>query len=243
MALLVLLSSLGLRSASFAGGRTPEESRAIELFERSAVKYRQGQFAEAAALLRQAYELRPAPVLLYNLGRALEAQGEPTEALDAYRRHLAGRPTAADRVATEERVLALERKLAEADDAKRKAAANALLARMAEERARLDAARLEQRTSIPPAPLTRGRRAAPWIVAGLGAVALGSAGALGGLARAGRDEADRAPTAAGAASQFQSAERLALGANIAFGLGGAVLGAGLIWGIVDAAQKRRTAHR
>src|SRR5206468_1333905 len=66
---------------------TPKE-RAVRLFEQAEQDYRGGRFREAAALLRQAYDLDANPDLLYNLGRALEGLGELDRAIDAYDRYL-----------------------------------------------------------------------------------------------------------------------------------------------------------
>jgi hypothetical protein len=45
---------------------------AIALFNHSNEAYKKGDFKGAAADLEKAYALEPAPVLLYNLGRAYE---------------------------------------------------------------------------------------------------------------------------------------------------------------------------
>lgn len=74
-----------------AADETPEPAdaeRAEALFQESRDAYLQGDFERSAALLEQAYELRPGPELLYNLARLRELQGRPAVALETYRRLL-----------------------------------------------------------------------------------------------------------------------------------------------------------
>lgn len=68
------------------------ETRALSLFEQSAAAYRDGRFADAAALLEEAYALHPEPILLYNLARALDAEGDLDGAVDAYERFVNENP-------------------------------------------------------------------------------------------------------------------------------------------------------
>ncbi|HKA88220.1 MAG TPA: hypothetical protein VKE22_11155 [Haliangiales bacterium] len=86
------------------------EERALELNRRSAELYRQGNYAEAAALLREAYRLRPEPVLQYNLARACEMMADYACAVGAYESYLASRP--ADRAAVEAKLAAARAQLA-----------------------------------------------------------------------------------------------------------------------------------
>ena len=60
-----------------------QEPEAAELFRESAEAYRAGEFARAVELLEQAYAIEPAPVLQYNLARALEGMGDLDGAIRA----------------------------------------------------------------------------------------------------------------------------------------------------------------
>ena len=60
--------------------------RAVVLFEESETLYNQGEFEQAAALLRRAYALHADATLLFNLARALEGAGDLDGAIDAYAR-------------------------------------------------------------------------------------------------------------------------------------------------------------
>src|SRR4051812_11273972 len=81
--------------------------QALRLFEQSRVQYRDGHFQEAVKLLLEARSREPAPVLLYNLGRAYEGLGDRSRAIDAYSAFLTEEPSAPDRGAIEERIRTL----------------------------------------------------------------------------------------------------------------------------------------
>lgn len=87
--------------------------------------------------------------------------------------------------------------------------------------------------------MSRARRAAPWIVAGGGAALVITGAALAAVAASRRDGAASQPTGQLVFDDQRSAQQLALGANISFGVGGAILGAGVIWGLVELVQHRR----
>ena len=189
--------------------------RALELFRESAEHYRAGRFEEAAALLTEAYELRPEPVLLYNLARALEGAGELEGAADAYRRYLAADPDTTDREAVARRLETLDRLLAER-------------AALSEEARRgRDVAPPPQR---PIDPL-------PWVITGVGGGTLIAAAVTGGLAMSRHTEAEREPVHAVAAQREREAQDLATATNVLAGVGGALSIAGLVWGLIDVATR------
>src|SRR5512143_2470066 len=82
-AIFVLLSGVGARADQ------SERDRALELFDQSDRAYAAGDYGRAADLVRAAYALYPEPILLYNLGRALEQAGDTRGAIDQYTRYLA----------------------------------------------------------------------------------------------------------------------------------------------------------
>lgn len=229
--LLLLSVSLGLVIAGPSAAQAQpakqeaapaDRKAAIELFGRSRAAYQAGRFAEAAELLRQAYALDPAPTLLYNLARALESDGDLDGAADAYRRYIEADPDAKDRPAIEKRVSNLEAQIAEREELRRK---------------------LEAQASAPPAPApevvtapppAEGPSVVPWVVAGAGAASLIAGATLGGLAQSKHADADDPATPMADAVRLDDEARgLARGANIAFGVGGALAAGGLIWGLVD----------
>lgn len=193
--------------------------RALELYEQSAERYDAGDYEVAVALLEEAYDLAPEPILLYNLARAEENLGHLARAIERYEAFLEARPETPNRAAIEARVRNYRDQLARhaAEQAEREEAA-----RLELERAVTDAAR-PQRTA----------KVAPWVVAGAGVLVLAVAGALGGLSLEARSQAESDPTFLGTRDASDRAVALAWGADLGFVVGGAALVLGVIWGIVD----------
>lgn len=201
----------------------PAASPAVEhariLNQTSVSAYLDGRFAVAAAGFEEAIALAPnEPVLFLNLGKAREATGDRPRAVAAYERYLVLAPAARDRVVVEAKVTALHRELAE------------LAAREEERisRGRRDAANARSR------PVS----VVPFIVGGIGLVGLGVGAALGISANGKLADARNAVTGADAKSGRDAAHDLALGANVAFVAGGALLVTGAVWAVLD--SKRRS---
>ncbi len=209
-----------------AAAEEDPQTRAVELFQASQSSYEAGRFAEAAVYLEEAYRLDPNPILLYNLARARESEGSLSLALEAYQRYLREAPDAADRPAVEARVEALDRVIEERSaleaqlDAERQARAAA--ARAAEE------ARAAVAVRPPPGP-----NLAPWVLAGSGALGVAVGGVLGALAAGTHADAEGAPEQVRAADLASQADGLALGANLAYAVGGALVVGGLIWAVLE----------
>jgi tetratricopeptide (TPR) repeat protein len=218
--LCACLSSFGAASAAAqAESSNPE---AFALFEESRELYREGRFAEAADRLERAYAIDPAPVLLYNLARARESNGDVDQAIDAYRRYLEEEPSTRDRGAIERRLETLERQRAE---------------RLAAENPR-----------EPPPPVVvvapeSGPSAWPWITLGVGGASLIAATLMGVFASASHDDAVAEPSFSQAVSLQDRAETFALTANVLFAAGGAIAIAGLVWGILDLASSGDDSER
>jgi len=208
--LIACLSGWTGAAAAQDGVSEADRQRALEMFEESAEHYREGRFGTAAELLREAHALHPDPILLYNLGRALEGLGDLEGSIDAFERYLSEEPDAEDRGGIERRIETMRERLARGDD---DAGGSEPVAPVEEDGAAID-------------PL-------PWVIAGVGAVGLGVGALLGGLASAKHDEAVEAPVHRDAAAAQEDADELALLANVAFAVGGAVAIGGVVWGIVD----------
>jgi tetratricopeptide (TPR) repeat protein len=194
-----------------------DETRAFSLFEQSERAYERGRFDEALVLLRRSYELKPEPVLLYNMGRAYEGLGDLASAATSYETFIAAQPTTPDRGALERRIATLRNQIAEREALKKQA-----------ER--------DRATEKP-----RGPSSVPWIVAGVGAASIGAGGVVGWLAVNKHDEASKEPTYVAADRLQSEASSLATTANVFFIVGGAVLTVGLVWGILDVSATRRAA--
>ena len=187
-----------------------DAARAAQLFEEGAAHYRAGRFDLAIDLLGKAHALAGEPVLLFNLAKAYEGKGDLEKAIEAYERYLDDAKDITDRGAIEARVETLRGQLAARAALEKKAAA---------ERAERDKERS-------PSPI-------PWIIAGAGVTGLVAGAALGAFASGREDDAVAEPTHRDAAALRDEAEQLALGANIALAVGGALLAGGVTWGIVD----------
>ncbi len=187
--------------ADDAPARDPK-ARALDLFEQSAVAYREGRFQAAIDLLLEARRTKPEPVLLYNLGRAYEALGSQREAADAYSRYLEEEPRAGDRRAIEGRIVTLRAQADQLDRAKGASPAE------------------------PESPLSV---VLPWVVTGIGLAGLGTGVALGLVSGRRHDAAVREPVQTVAQDKQDEASTFATGATIAFVAGGVVAAAGLTW--------------
>lgn len=101
--LVVVLSALGLSQAAFgapqvtnraaASPRAPVNhstlaDRVAKLVADGVATLAANDLAHAQQLFEQAFRLRPAPELLYQLGRVAQAQGQTVVAADFYRRYL-----------------------------------------------------------------------------------------------------------------------------------------------------------
>jgi tetratricopeptide (TPR) repeat protein len=189
---------------------------ALARFTESDARYKAGEFERAAELLREAYELYPEPILLYNLARALEGLGDVAGAVEHYQRFLASAESIEDRGAIERRVATLEAQLARQDEERRAAEAQ------------------RQREAEAPAAQEPARwRALPWLTAGAGVVLVGTGAIFGVRARALRDDAVSEPIQAEALRLEQSARSNATLANVMFGVGGAVAIGGLVWAVLE----------
>lgn len=205
-------------AAEAAPTRTaPTDSRALELFEQSAQAYREGRFQEAVDKLLEARRYKAEPVLLYNLGRAYEALGRPSDAADAYAKYLEEEPEASDRKAIEGRIATLRGQANE-----------------------LAAARRDPNSSRDE---SAGLTAVPWIVVGVGAASLAAGGVLGILANAKHDDAVADPVQASAVEKQDSAEGLARAATVTLIAGGVIAAMGLAWLGIRAARPSLTSSR
>ncbi len=218
--LLIGALCLGALGTSATAAAEDPDKRALELFDKGKAAYRQGQFEEAIRFLREAYDLKAEPVLLYNLARAYEGKGLLGEAADTYDRYLATAGDIPDRGAITKKVETLRALIAER-------------AAKPKDEPSEPPPRPDPKPTPAPAADTPSPSPAPWIVAAFGAAGLGVGGVLGGLALSRNDDAAGAPSQAETAELRADAEDLALGSTISLAVGGAILAAGVVWGIVD----------
>ncbi|MFO0683812.1 MAG: hypothetical protein U0234_17270 [Sandaracinus sp.] len=198
------------------------EARALALFEQSATAYHEGRFADAAALLQEAYTLHPEPVLLYNRARALDAEGDLAGALADYRHFLEASPDAEQAPLARRRVEVLGAQLEERERHERELAEAA-----AQQQAQIAD---EPPADAPPPAASRAAPdlLAPGLVLGVGLAAAVAGSVVLGLAVQRHDDAVGAPIQADAARldrealTFRDAGAAVLGVGAAVAVGAAV---------------------
>lgn len=208
--------------------------RALELVQKGREAFKASQFQASIDLLKEAYALEPAPVLLYNLAKAYEGLGDIEHAAETYEKYLADeKEEIPDRAAIEAKLKNFKSAIAE----KERLAKERDEARAALEKKERDAKDAEK--GAPP-PTEAGKRPpspVPWVFVGVGAAGLVAGGVLGGLAVGKDDDAKSAPSQKDAVDLHESAKGLALGSTVGFIAGGALTGGGLLWGIIDIATR------
>jgi tetratricopeptide (TPR) repeat protein len=220
---LAIVLAAALVSVPALAQNKGDHDLAVALFNHSNEAYKKGDFKGAAADLEKAYALEPAPVLLYNLGRAYEGLGDTKNAIDAYERYVKAQPDAEDRGAIDSRLTTLRHQL-----------------------------ELETRASAPPPPPPpevhpvsppppRGLGAAPIIVTGIGVAGVAVGGVFGALALS-TASSQNAPSTSqvDAVSAHDRASTFATVSTVSFIAGGVVTLAGIVWIIVDRATAKKT---
>ena len=99
-----------------AAAQSPDAlKRAQSAFDQAQLDYLQGKYDEAAAEFQAAYDARPFPQFLYNIGAAHHMKGKKTGSADAYtnavtyyKKYLAADPTASDKAKVEKAIAVLE---------------------------------------------------------------------------------------------------------------------------------------
>src|SRR6516162_8738898 len=107
--------ALSLALAAPAGAQSMKKG-AKAYFEKGASEYNLGHFAEAIVQFEKAYEIDPAPILLFNIGQCHRQTGNKERAAFFYRRYLEQNPKAENRAEVESRIAELDRSLKEEKD-------------------------------------------------------------------------------------------------------------------------------
>ena len=203
-----------------------DKVRARRLAREARTAYEAGNFERAEGLIRGAYALDPAPVLLYNLAEILDARGDTEGAQRTYRRYLQLVPNAPSRRRIERRIEVLQ-KLATPPP---------LPAAPPPSPRRRASAQPSARTAPPAATETavepEGPRVLPWVVVGIGALTVGAGGVLGFLAQDKEQQARDEPEQIAAENALSDGEDFALAANALYIGGGALVAGGLLWAIL-----------
>ncbi|MEM6957424.1 MAG: tetratricopeptide repeat protein [Myxococcota bacterium] len=218
---LVFFASAGATGA--LAQDSDDRELALRLYEEAAEDYREGQFDRAATKLQTAYDLFPEPVLLYNLGRALEGTGDLEGAQEAYEQFLEEAPAdAEERPATQARLETVEGLLAAMERPEAEG----------EEPEAEPEPEPEAEPEEPPAPESEGRRSYAGPIA-LGSAALGAV--VGGLvlqlrSASAHDEAGESGVSQVRVDELNGqAQGRAVGAAILFAVGGALAVGSTLW--------------
>lgn len=225
---LVFVACIALLPNSSLAVDPAAHDRALELFGKGREAFKASKFQESIDLIKEAYALEPAPVLLYNLAKAYEGLGDLENATATYEKYLAEEKDIPDRAAIEEKVRNFKKALAEKD-------------RLAKERdealAKLKKKDGEKKDEPAPDSPKRPPSPVPWVFVGVGAAGVAVGGVLGGLAVGKDDDAKAAASQKDAVDLHDSAKGLALGSTVGFIAGGVLAGGGLLWGIIDVATR------
>jgi tetratricopeptide (TPR) repeat protein len=104
---MILVAALLACVASPA--RADQAADAREHFQKGRTLYDVGKFEEAAREFESAYQMKPDPVLLFNLAQAYRFAGKSQPALIAYRSYLRNLPDAKNRAQVEASIAELQR--------------------------------------------------------------------------------------------------------------------------------------
>lgn len=255
-AICLLSSALAPRVAE-ADERADQQAR--ELYVAGARAYDEGRYEEAVTAWKQAYELSPRPLLLFNMANALERLGRAPEALAALQQYR-GTADASEFETLDRRIESLGRRVEEqrqlerrekdrqaaADESERRA--RDAEARVLETEARAQDAEARQRAAAEQAATARAAKSAkphpvPLVLLGAGLGTAGAGAVLGGLALSARQDAGNlchegtklCPQSAQTAVDRDRTLSMASDVLLFSGIG--VATAGLVTTLVDAAQR------
>ncbi len=232
---------LPLVFAAAAHAEPDKRAQALQLFEQSDKAYKAGKFEQSAVLLRKAYQVYPEPILLYNLGRALEGLGDAKGAVEEYEQYLRVAKHVDDRGAIERRIATLKAHVEKEQEA--------------------DHPPPPPPPALPPQPPPPAPAPAPvveeeldvpatvgWVAVGTGGALLATGALFGWRASANHDDAVNEPMQTRAADLQSTAQHDATIANVLFVVGGAIAIGGGVYELLhqrseeEAAQVTVTSH-
>ncbi|MEZ4223502.1 MAG: tetratricopeptide repeat protein [Polyangiaceae bacterium] len=199
-----------------------DRKKAQDIAGEATREFKAGNFTRAAELVREAYDLDPAPTLLYNLARALEAADDEEGALAAYERYLREDPKSENRGAVEQRIDTLKANLEE----KRSAASRpAPSPAPAPSKAATTTPRSDAR-----ADEGGGAGPFPFVLMGAGVAGLATGTVLGVMANSAKQRAeDPATSGVDTLDERDRAKTLGVYSTVGFAAGGVLLAGGLTW--------------
>lgn len=236
LSVLAVLFSGGIASIGEAQDHDGvREQAAFESLQSASRAYDEGEYETALSELDAAWILFPAPAILFNRGRTLEALGRLEEAITAYEQYLEQDENPHNPDAVRGAIVRLQAEVAAADAARAEVEA-AEIATPVET--------IEPPDEIVPDPPTERSSSAPaWILFGSGAAIAVAGTVFWGLA-SGDNTTARGLSHQESFPDFATQERAedrALIGNILVPVGSALLAGGLVWLIVRAAGSNEVA--
>jgi hypothetical protein len=117
IAFLAFFCALAFSVALSAPARAQTMKKGAKtFFEKGATEYNLGHFTDAIAQFEKAYEIDPAPILLFNIAQCHRQNGNKERAAFFYRRYLEQNPKAENRAEVENRIADLDRSIKEEKD-------------------------------------------------------------------------------------------------------------------------------
>lgn len=210
-----LTLSVGLTLAPKAAAAANATADAKAAYDRGTVHFKARDFGAALADFEKAYKLDPSPVLLYNIARCHEEMGEVDKAKANFTAYLKRVPNAPDRADVERRIRVMEAVAARTSRAPVTAAGAPGVGDSVQ-------------------PRSSGPSALVWGVLGAGTAAI-IAGAIFGLHATDLDTqyTEELDDPRRKRTLADDAEAAALRANIGYGVGGALLAAGVLLWVLD----------
>jgi tetratricopeptide (TPR) repeat protein len=268
--LATLLAFVVLAAPPARAGEPPKKAEARDWYRKGIRHYELGELDLAAQELKRAYELNPAPGLLFNLGQVYRLKKDDEQALHFYRTYLRLQPDAGNRSMVES--LMTELRVRIDDKARRPRAAPATPEPAPAPAATTPTETPAHPTAVAPAPASSGIATLPppaaavapappppsrwkmklWIggaatAAGLGA--LGAAVGLGVHANSIADELARDSNAGGQPwngarqSRYDDGERSAVASTALYVVGGALVAGGVVVGVLGLRERQQERRR
>jgi len=113
--LLCALVALGAapKARPAAPAVADDAARAKEIFKVAQRLYKEARYADAIVKFEEAFQLKPSPVIIYNIGKCHEQLGDVPKAMRSYRDYLRLSPDAKDKDTVGDAIANLERRLKE----------------------------------------------------------------------------------------------------------------------------------
>lgn len=214
------------------------QERVDAINEEAVAKFQAKEYDEAVRLFEEAYDLQPEPNYLFNIGRIREEQGNLESAVEYYERFVKepGVPLES-REKGLERLRVLRAILEEtAEPEPEEVVEEPEPEEVAEEP---EPEEVVEDTEPEPGPKQRPApmKIAGYVLLGAGGAGLATAGVLAGLALSRSNTLEGQHTFEERTSTADQGRGMALGADILFGVGGALAATGLVLVIVSAKRK------